>query len=145
MNATTKTGFGIYQPGCRFLKRNGAVAVVQQLIAAVASGSDELTPPFDHRHSITSRLARMARWCVRIAGLRQPFPKSARYSTGMLPRSTAVVRVPGGFDHTIARALNEVDASPFDSVAERSPRRPGSLRARKRATCCARHQTTSSV
>jgi len=93
-----------------------AVAVVQQLIAAVASGSDELTPPFGPPTLDNVEIGKDGAVGCPHCGVTPAVSEIGALLDGMLPRWT-FVRVPGGLRYTIARALNEVDAPPFDSVA----------------------------
>jgi len=93
-----------------------AVAVVQQLIADAASGNDELTPPFGPPTLDTVEIGKDGAVVCPHCGVTPAVSEIGALLDGMLPRST-FVRVPGGLRYTIARALNEVDAPPFDSVA----------------------------
>jgi Tol biopolymer transport system component len=92
-----------------------AVAVVQQVIATTTSGNDELIPPFGPPTLDNVEIREDGAVLCPHCGVTPAVSEIGVLLDGMLPRSS-FVRVPGGLRYTIARALNEVDAPPFDSV-----------------------------
>jgi hypothetical protein len=100
------------------LQPHEAVAIVQQLMAA-PQATHELTPP-PGPPSLDNVQIRRDGSVIYPAGASTPAVfELAILLEAMLPRATTP-RVPGGLRYTIARALHEVDAPPFDSIADLS-------------------------
>ena len=93
-----------------------AVAIAQQLIndPADALPQPPFGPPSVHNVTIDARGAVMCRACETTPAVSE----IAIFLESMLERGPT--RVPGGLRYTIARAFLDVDAPPFDSVAELS-------------------------
>lgn len=109
----------------------------------LSRGSDELTSPFGPPTLDNVEIGKDGAVVCPHCGVTPAVSEIGALLDGMLPRST-FVRVPGGLRYTIARALNEVDAPPFDSIAALSDvlvrYDRGNARRSPRA-----HRTTSSV
>ena len=91
-----------------------AVAIVQELIAAVPTDG-RAVPPFGPPSVDNVRIYPDGSVECLACGSTPAVSEIARLLEAMLPRR-ATSRVPGGLRYTIARALLEVDAPPFDSL-----------------------------
>jgi WD40-like Beta Propeller Repeat len=96
------------------LEPHEAVAVAQLVIAAAGRGPVE--PPFGPPTLENVVLAVDGAVSCPHCGATPAVSEIGRLLAAMLPPKIAV-RVPGGLRYTIARALTEVDAPPFDSIA----------------------------
>ena len=96
------------------LKSHEAVAVVQQLI--YSGGTVELTPPFGPPTLDTVVICPDGRVVSRTSAVTPVMSEIGRLLEDLLPRGRGGP-VPGGLRYAIARALLEVDAAPFDSLA----------------------------
>lgn len=93
---------------------HAAVATVLELIGSIASGGD-VKPPFGPPSLENVWLASDGSVVCRACATSPAVFEIAILLDAMLPRS-GNVRVPGGLRYTIARALLEVEVSPFDSL-----------------------------
>ena len=96
------------------LKSHEAVAVVQQLI--YSGGTMELTPPFGPPTLDNVVMCADGRVVSQTSAVTPAMSEIGRLLEELLPPGRGVP-VPGGLRYAIARALLEVDAAPFDSVA----------------------------
>jgi Tol biopolymer transport system component len=92
-----------------------AVAIVQQLIQQPAA-RDELVPPFGPPTADTVEVTNDGAIRCRHCDVTPAVSEVGDLLNVMLPVSS-FARIPGGLRYTIARARNEVDAPPFDSIA----------------------------
>src|ERR1700736_4479684 len=100
------------------LRHYEAVAVAQQLIASL-DADVQPRPPLSPPSLDNVRLGPDGS-VVCLGGAAKPeVPQIAILLRAMLPRG-GTTRVPGGLRYTIARALREVEAPPFDSLADLS-------------------------
>ena len=96
------------------LKSHEAVAVVQQLM--YSGGDEALTPPFGPPTLDTVVICSDGRVVSRTSAVTPVISEVGRLLEDLLPRDRGVP-VPGGLRYAIARAMLEVDAAPFDSLA----------------------------
>ena len=92
-----------------------AVAIVQQLIHQPAA-REELLPPFGPPTADTVEITADGSVRCRHSDVTPAVSEIGDLLDAMLPMSS-FARIPGGLRYNIARARNEVDAPPFDSVA----------------------------
>ena len=97
------------------LRTAEAVAVVQQLIAS--HDSDEPLPPYGPPQIDNVWLSDQGEVVCRACVATPAVSEIARLLQSMLP---ADAKIPGALRYTLARALLEVDARPFDSLEELS-------------------------
>lgn len=99
------------------LQAHEAVALAQRLIETCTTAVD-LTPPLGPPTLESVRLDADGSVTCRGCAVTPAVSEIGLLLESMLPRATT--RAPGGLRYTIARSLLEVDAPPFDSLAELS-------------------------
>jgi hypothetical protein len=99
------------------LRADEAVAVVQQLINSIPEAGDTIgEEPFGPPSLHNVYLAEDGAVTCHACQVTPAVAETAIFLQQMLPEGTS--RVPGALRYTIARALHEVDAPPFDSIRD---------------------------